>query len=507
MIIEKSWTSIRNRNSNPFLDGLYAFLEHCRPLLDLISKQIACPCDTCSNSITVSIDTLWSHISENGFDSTYTTWDKHGEPLPPPPPPLPQVVHNTPQPPLHEYNDMATFLYDIRVDNDPTLPTHTTDPQPTTGPQPTQTTAPQPNNEFEELLARSTETLYPGCEMNSLDFMSKISHVKLLYKIIDIGFDKILDVFQQAFPLSKGFNLPSSYYEIKKTYKKIGLGYDLIHACINDCFLFWGSKENELMQHCPTCKASRWKDSKIKGKKVANKVLRYFSLKSRLQHMYNSQHTAKLMTWHGTGKSKEKGKMHHPVDGEAWIFFDIIHPQFSKEPRSVRLWLAADGFNPFNNLSQTYNMWPIILTTYNIPPWICMKETSFMLTMLILGPKSSAKDIDVFLRPLIEELKTLWGGVWTKYVATGTYFNMKATLLWTINDFPARSSLSGWIGQGYFACPTCNKETPATRVRGKIAYVGYRRFLRVSHPMRNKKKEFQGEVERVHPPERLTNAR
>ncbi|GKB29256.1 hypothetical protein Tco_0868657 [Tanacetum coccineum] len=194
--------------------------------------------------------------------------------------------------------------------------------------------------------------------------------------------------------------------------------------------------------------------------------------------MYNLQHTAKLMTWHATGKSKEKGKMHHPVDGEAWIFFDIIHPQFSKEPRSVRLGLAADGFNPFGNLSQTYNMWPIILTTYNTPPWICMKETSFMLTMLILGPKSPAKDIDVFLRTLIEELKTLWGGVWTKDVATG-----------------------------YFACPTCNKETSATRVRGKISYVGYRRFLRVSHPMRNKKKEFQGEVERVHPPKRLTNAR
>ncbi|GKA85613.1 hypothetical protein Tco_0807267 [Tanacetum coccineum] len=135
-----------------------------------------------------------------------------------------------------------------------------------------------------------------------------------------------------------------------------------------------------------------------------------------------------------------------------------------------------------------------------------MKETSFMLMMLILDPKSHAKDIDVFLRPLIEELKTLWGGVWTKAIAMGTYFNMKATLLWTINDFPARSNLSGWTGQGYFAFPTCNKETPTTRVRGEITYVGYKRFLCVSHPMRNKKKEFQGEVERVHPPKRLTNA-
>ncbi|GJV56669.1 Myc-type, basic helix-loop-helix domain-containing protein [Tanacetum coccineum] len=42
---------------------------------------------------------------------------------------------------------------------------------------------------------------------------------------------------------------------------------------------------------------------------------------------------------------------------------------------------------------------------------------------------------------------------------------MKATLLWTINDFPARSSLSGWSGQGYYACPTCNGPTPSWLVK------------------------------------------
>ncbi|GJV99656.1 S-adenosyl-L-methionine-dependent methyltransferases superfamily protein [Tanacetum coccineum] len=46
-------------------------------------------------------------------------------------------------------------------------------------------------------------------------------------------------------------------------------------------------------------------------------------------------------------------------------------------------------------------------------------------------------------------------------VATGLKFNMRAMVLWTINDFPARSSLSGWSGQGYKACPTCNEDTPS----------------------------------------------
>ncbi|GKF90088.1 retrovirus-related pol polyprotein from transposon 17.6, partial [Tanacetum coccineum] len=74
--------------------------------------------------------------------------------------------------------------------------------------------------------------------------------------------------------------------------------------------------------------------------------------------------------------------MQHPVDGGAWKKFDMKYPDFTKEPRNVRLGLCADGFNPFGNLSQTYSMWPVILTTYNLPPWLCMKESNFMLTLL-----------------------------------------------------------------------------------------------------------------------------
>nr|GEZ24141.1 hypothetical protein [Tanacetum cinerariifolium] len=140
-------------------------------------------------------------------------------------------------------------------------------------------------------------------------------------------------------------------------------------------------------------------------KKVPNKVLRYFSIIPRLQRLYKSSHTAKKMIWHATGKCTEPGKMQHPVDGRAWKNFDTKYLDFAKEPRNVRLGLAADGFNLFGNLSQAYSMWLVILTTYNLPPWLCMKESSFMRMLLIPGPKSPGKDIDVYLRPLIEDLK------------------------------------------------------------------------------------------------------
>ncbi|GJU70041.1 hypothetical protein Tco_1256300 [Tanacetum coccineum] len=135
---------------------------------------------------------------------------------------------------------------------------------------------------------------------------------------------------------------------------------------------------------------------------------------------------------------------------------------------------------------------------------MCMKETSLMLTLLIPGPRSPAKDIDVYLQPLIKELQELWKGVWTKYAATGTHFQMKAAVLWTINDFPPQSSLSGWSGQGYYACPTCNEDIPSMAVKKKIVYVGYRRFLRTQYPLRSKFKEFCGFPELKPKPRKFT---
>ncbi|GKF10816.1 hypothetical protein Tco_0048742 [Tanacetum coccineum] len=210
----------------------------------------------------------------------------------------------------------------------------------------------------------------------------------------------------------------------------IGLGYESIHACVNDCFLFW-AEDNKDKQFCTVCNTSRWKDNNTTGKKVPKKVLRYFSIIPRLQCLYKSSHTAKEMTWHSTRKCTELGKMQHPVDGRAWKKFDTRYPDIAPEPRNVRLGLAADGFNPFGNLSQSYNIWPVILITYNLPPWLCMKESSFMLTLLIPGPKSPGKDIDVYLRLLIDDLKDLWEkpGVETIDVATGQKFTMRAMVL------------------------------------------------------------------------------
>ena len=137
-------------------------------------------------------------------------------------------------------------------------------------------------------------------------------------------------------------------------------------------------------------------------------MLPYFSEGPRLKYLFATLKTEKIMWWHCAGKSKDNDFMRHSVDGKAWQEFDKSHPQFSNDVRNVRLGLATDGFNPFGNMSLSYSMWPIVLTTYNLPPWICMKPEYLMLTFLIPGPQSLRKNMDVFLRPLIDELNELW---------------------------------------------------------------------------------------------------
>jgi hypothetical protein len=68
-----------------------------------------------------------------------------------------------------------------------------------------------------------------------------------------------------------------------------------------------------------------------------------------------------------------------------------------------------------------------------------------MMPVFIQGPKQSGNDIDVYLRPLVDELLHLWAKpdvrVWDEY--RQEEFDLQALLFITINDWPALSNISG----------------------------------------------------------------
>ena len=153
---------------------------------------------------------------------------------------------------------------------------------------------------------------------------------------------------------------------------------------------------------------------------------------------------AKDMRW-CIDKRVDDGIMRHPADNEEWKDFNLQYPDFSLEPRNARLGLVTDGFNPFGNMNKNYSMWPIILIPYNLPHWLVMKEPYFILSLLIPGPHQSGNEIDIYLKLLVDELKELWEeSVETYDTYNKEHFQMHATLLWTIHDYPGFGNVSRW---------------------------------------------------------------
>ncbi|GLT27570.1 hypothetical protein SLA2020_025570 [Shorea laevis] len=138
------------------------------------------------------------------------------------------------------------------------------------------------------------------------------------------------------------------------------------------------------------------------------------------QHEYNKGPTAK----EPNNKAKEFYDLLHAVEvhigakgqnvtvvrhGNTLMkHFNETCPKFVEKPRNVRLGLCTNGFNPFGCFATPYSCWPIFLNVHNLPLELCMKSKHIFLALVILRPKSPRKNIDVMLRPPIDELKELW---------------------------------------------------------------------------------------------------
>jgi hypothetical protein len=214
----------------------------------------------------------------------------------------------------------------------------------------------------------------------------------------------LIGLLKEAF--HNGKTLHKSHYESMRMLRDLRLGYESIHACKNDCALFW--KEYKYNEECHICGESRWQINDGKEKKIPHKILRYFPIKPRLQRLFMSRKTASDMRWHKDKRSSDDNVLNHPADSIAQKEFDKEHAWFASESRNVRLGLASDGFNPFGNMQNSYSMWSVVLMPYNLPPWKCMKELYFMMSLLIPGPRAPGRNIHVYLQPLVYDLNELW---------------------------------------------------------------------------------------------------
>ena len=480
---ENVWITLP-KYSERYIRGIRAFLQNAFPKFS-VGDEMTCPCKNCKNNKWHRQDLIYDHLIFNGPCPLYVKW-------------ICEVSH--PKEDKINHGSSAEFMdCEDTINFGDNLDDMLHRANGANGCNGANGDA----KNFYRHLEEGKQPLYPGCtKFSRLSFIIRLYSLKCVHGISESGFGDILELINEAFPES---SIPLSFNAEKNVIKDLGLNYEKIHACPNNCMLFWAENENE--DACKNCGASRWIIVEKKGigdndrkkliHKVPTNVMRYFPLKPRLQRMFMCKEFSELMTWHAKGRKKD-GKLRHPADAEAWKSMDARYPQFSSEIRNVRLGIAADGFNPFRTMNTVHSTWPIILVNYNLPPWLCMKQENLILSTLISGPESPKNSIDVFMQPLIAELNELWNvGVETYDAVTDQTFTLHASVTWTISDFPGLAMLSGWSTKGKLACPVCNYETSSMYLKHskKMCYMDHRRFLDPEHPWRLDKRKFNGEIE------------
>ncbi|XP_019240825.1 PREDICTED: uncharacterized protein LOC109220814 [Nicotiana attenuata] len=351
----------------------------------------------------------------------------------------------------------------------------------------------EPNEDakrFYEQLQEASHPLYEGSMHSKLSVAVRLLSIKSDSSISQAGIDSIICLMNELNP--NKIDLPKDFYTAKKLVSKLGLSSERIDCCEKGCMLFY--KDDAALENCKFCNQPRYKKViNSKSKKVPVKAMHYLPLIPRLKRLYASMSSAPHMKRHYENR-RPPGILCHPSDGEAWKHFDRVFPDFASEPRNIRLGLCADGFTPFSVSAAPYSCWPVFVTPYNLPPELCMTSPYLFLTCIVPGPRNPKSLIDVYMQPLIDELKLLWHeGVETYDISTKQNFRLRAALMWTINDFPAYGMLSGWSTVGKLACPTCMEDTKAFTLKhgGKNTWFDcHRRFLPIDHEFRRNTSAF-----------------
>ena len=138
--------------------------------------------------------------------------------------------------------------------------------------------------------------MYPGCtNFTRLSATLKLFSLKARHGWTDTSFTELLELLKEMLPENN--TLPIHNYEAKKVLCPMGLEYQKIHACPNDCVLY--RDEFASLKACPTCGLS-WFKKKIDGNSGDEdkdgppaKVMWYLPIIPRFKRLFSIKEDAK----------------------------------------------------------------------------------------------------------------------------------------------------------------------------------------------------------------------
>ena len=97
-------------------------------------------------------------------------------------------------------------------------------------------------NQYMKLIDDEKTPLYPRCtSFTKLSATMKLYNLKVRNGWSNASFTQLLKLQREMLPIEN--TLPESTYAAKSLIKSLGLDYEMIHACHNDCILYWQKYE------------------------------------------------------------------------------------------------------------------------------------------------------------------------------------------------------------------------------------------------------------------------
>jgi hypothetical protein len=185
---------------------------------------------------------------------------------------------------------------------------------------------------FFELLKASEEVVHEHMIMSVLSFVTRLMAIKSKFVFSNNCYKELLKLISDVLPANH--KLPRDMYQSKKLLYGLGMDYEKIDVCQDNCMLFWKEHINE--KKCLKRGKSQFTEVINVGDEevmteIAYKQLRYMLLTPSLKRLFISKKTTMNMRWHKEGERENNNVMVHPSDGEAWKALDNFDPDFATD--------------------------------------------------------------------------------------------------------------------------------------------------------------------------------
>jgi hypothetical protein len=156
--------------------------------------------------------------------------------------------------------------------------------------------------EFYKLLEASEAKVHEGTDVTVLQAVTRLMAMKSKYNFSNNYYNDIVKLIIDLIP--SNHNMSKDLYHCKKIVASLGMNYQKIDACEDNCMLF--CKEHEKTTHCIHCGKSRYamvldEDGNEVTTNVPIKQLQYMPITPQLKRLFLNQETTKQMRWRLSG--------------------------------------------------------------------------------------------------------------------------------------------------------------------------------------------------------------